>query len=238
MIKKEIRDTLKILLESSVLLLAIPITIGMSMLFDTYVPYGDFIYIVGMLTVLAFACYSGLAMFRSERKDKGFEYLLTLPYSKLKIFIYKLLPRLVVLLVLALLSVVFFKMTVVYWVIPLILLQLGTVFLSLAFPSLFVGFIAVLVLLWFYALSRTFIIYIFYNVLRLPFDRFPILPPYIIAAFLLLIPLGISFFLVFKNFDLKPYKFTIRPYFFIGLPLILLQAIVIFLYFEDIKPFL
>jgi hypothetical protein len=129
-------------------------------------------------------------------------------------------------------------MTVVYWVIPLILLQLGTVFLSLAFPSLFVGFIAVLVLLWFYALSRTFIIYIIYNVLRLPFDRFPLLPPYIIAAFLLLIPLGISFFLVFKNFDLKPYKYTIRPYFFIGLPLILLQVIIIFLYFEDIKPFL
>jgi hypothetical protein len=237
MIKKEFRDTLKILLESSVLLLAIPITIGLSMLFDTYVPYADFIYITAVLTVLAFACYSGLAMFRSEQRDKGFEYLLTLPYSKLKIFIYKLLPRLVVLLVLGLLSVVFFEMTVANWVIPLILLQLGTVFLSLAFPSLFIGFIAVLVLLWFYALSRTFIIYIFYNVLRLSFDRFPVLPPYIIAAFLLLIPLGISFFLVFKNFDLKPYKYAIRPYFFIGLPFILLQAIVIFLYFEDIKPF-
>jgi hypothetical protein len=237
MIKKEFRDTLRILLESSVLLLAIPLTIGISILFGTYLPYGDFIYVIVILTVLAFACYSGLAMFRSERKDKGFEYLLTLPYSKWKIFICKWLPRLVVLLVLALLSALLFKMTVVNWVIPLILLQLGTVFLSLAVPSLFVGFIAVLVLLWFYALSRMFIIYLFYNVLHLSFARFPVPPPYIISAFLLLIPLGISFFLVYKNFDLKPYKYTIRPYFFIGLPLILLQAIIIFLYYGDIKPF-
>jgi hypothetical protein len=234
MLKKEFRDTIRILLESSVLLLAIPFMMAISLLGEIYISYYELIYYVSVFTILAFACYSGLAMFRTERKDKGFEYLLTLPFSKRKIFLYKWLPRFLVLAVLALVSALVFKMTFSHWVIPMLLVQLGAVFLSLAFPSLFAGFAAVLVLGWFYALANVFVTFHFYTRWGVLVDH----ESHLIAMLLLVIPLGVSFFLAFRNFDLKPFKVTVRSYFYVAVPVILLEAVFIFMNFEKFRRFL
>lgn len=232
MLKKEFRDTLRILLESSLLLLAIPLMLGFVLLLGLYVPVIELIKAVLVITLFVFSGYSGIAMFQAEQKDKGFEYLLTLPVSKLKIFLSKLIPRVVVLAVLVGLAILFLDIGFKSIIIPLIFLQLGGVFLSLAFNTFFLGFVAVLLLGFFYSLSFMFITNLFYRLKQFSFDPFSIIPPTLLAALLLWIPLGLSFFLVFRGFDLKPYKYTVRPYFFVALPLLLLQALIILLYFE------
>jgi hypothetical protein len=226
------------LLESSVLLLAAPIMKVITDLFDSNIPFLELMNIVFVVTLLAFAGFSGLAMFRLEKKDKGFEYMLALPYPRWKLFIFKYLPRFLVLSVLCLLSVVFFDFTIKDFVVPLLLFQLGAVFLSLAFNSMLAAFVAVLLLLWFHFLSYKFILHYSYYVLRLGYSFFSLHVIPIIPSLFLLIPMGISFFLVFRNLDSKPYKYTVRPYVYVALPLILLQVVIVFFYYKSVLSYL
>lgn len=233
MLKKELRDTLRILLESSVPLLAIPVVFGLVRFMGFVVSFSEMAYGGFLSAVILFAGYSGLGMFYRERKDKGFEYLLSLPYSKLRIFIYKVVPRVVVLVMIGVLPVIFTNLEVSDFLLPLLFLQLGMLFLSLAFGSLFAGIIAGVILAYFYVLSGFFVEYFFRYFLGLE----PIVPSNILAALCLLVPLGISFFLAYKNLDLKPYKYTVRPYLYVAVPLLMLQVIIIFLNFERLAEY-
>jgi hypothetical protein len=238
MLKKEFRDTLIILLQSSIMLLSIPIIMGLSLVMDTGIPFVQLVKAASFITLLAFTGYSGLSMFQWERKDKGFEYLLTLPLSKLKLLIFKMLPRLSILFILggcyALLADVG---NVMDYLAALLIFHLGAAFLSLAFQSLFPGVVAVILLATLYSLANMFLSSVYRQVRQLDFNPFYIVPPYVVAALLLLIPLGISFFLVLKNLDLKPYKYSPRPYLFIALPAVLLQAVIIVLYYDRFVGF-
>jgi hypothetical protein len=234
MLKKEFRDTLRILLESAVMLLAVPLIILMSLIMGFKVNYGQLIKVTLIITVFAFSGYSGLGMFLWEKRDKGFEYLLTLPMSRLKLFIYKLLPRMFVLILLLGAWVLVFNTPVNNYIVVLIFIQLAAACLSLAFNSYFAALIGIILLGFLYSLSSRFITFLFYRWEGISIDPFAVISPYVLAALLLGIPLGISFLLAFKNFDLKPHKYVIKPYLFIALPLLLVQAAVIFLYYEKI----
>jgi hypothetical protein len=128
-------------------------------------------------------------------------------------------------------------MSVKDYIVVLIFIQLAAACLSLAFNSYFAALIAIILLGFFYSLSSRFIIFLFYRWQGISIDPFTIISPYVLAALLLGIPLGISFLLALRNFDLKPYKYVIKPYLFIALPLLLVQAAVIFLYYEKIVFF-
>lgn len=235
MLKKEFRDTLMILLQSSILLLSIPIIMGLSLVIESNIPFRQLLKAASFITVLAFSGYSGLAMFQTERKDKGFEYLLTLPLSKLKLLIFKMLPRLSVLVFIgggyAFLANV---NNVREYFAALLIFHLAAAFLSLAFQSLFPGVVAVILLSFLFTLYNRFLGQMYHQIKQLAFNPFSIVPPYILASFLLLVPLGISFFLVLKNLDLKPYTYSIRPYLFIAIPVVLLQAIIITVYYDRV----
>lgn len=235
MLKKEFRDTLMILLKSSILLLSIPIIMGLSLVLDTNIPFLHLLNAASFITVLAFTGYSGLAMFQSERKDKGFEYLLTLPLSKLKLLIFKMLPRLSVLAVIGGSYVLLANVGNVWdYFAALLIFHLAAAFLSLAFQSLFPGVVAVILLAFLFTLYNRFLSYIYYQIKQLAFNPFSMVSPYVVAALLLLVPLGISFFLALKNLDLKPYTYSIRPYLFIALPVVLLQAIIVTVYYDTV----
>jgi len=234
MLKKEFRDTLRILMESSVLLLSVPLFMLMSLIMGFKVNYGQLIKVTLIITVFAFSGYSGLGMFLWERRDKGFEYLLTLPLSRLKLFIYKLLPRFVVLMLLLGTWCLVFNMPVKEYIVVLVFIQLAGACLSLAFNSYFAALMGIILLGFFYSLSSRFISFLFHRWQRVSIDPFAVISPYVLSALLLGIPLGISFLLAFRAFDLKPYKYTIKPYLFIALPLLLVQAVVIFLYYEKV----
>jgi ABC-type multidrug transport system permease subunit len=234
MLKKEFRDTLRILLESSLLLLSIPVMLGISLVFGLEAPTLDVISAVSLLTAYAFACYSGVALFRAEKRDKGLEYMLSLPLSRFKIFLYKLLPRFIFLMALAGVLSLFSEFTFKITVVPLIFLQVGTMFLSLAFDSYFMGMIGVLLLGFFYSLSGRFMYYVMYELGGRTFELIHLVSPYTVAALILGIPLAISFFLAFKNLDMKAYKYSLKPYIYIVLPVLLLHLVVFFTFQEQV----
>jgi hypothetical protein len=235
MIKKEFRDTLRILVESSVMLLAVPLIILMSLIMGFTINYVELIKIISIITVFAFSAYSGLGMFLWEKRDKGFEYLLTLPISRLKLFIYKLVPRFVVLMLFLATWALIFAVPIKDYIVVLVFIQLAAACLSLAFNSYLAAVIGIILLGFFYGLSSRFITFLFIRWQRISIDLFAIISPYVLAALLLGIPLGISFLLAFWNFDLKPYKYVIKPYLFIALPLLLVQVVVIFWYYDKIR---
>jgi hypothetical protein len=235
MLKKEFRDTLRILVESSVMLLAVPLIILMSLIMGFTINYVQLIKITAIITVFAFSAYSGLGMFLWEKRDKGFEYLLTLPISRLKLFIFKLLPRFVVLMLFLVTWALVFNTSAKDYIVVLIFIQLSAACLSLAFNSYFAAVIGIILLGFFYGLSSRFITFLFIRWQRISIDLFAIISPYFLAALLLGIPLGISFLLAFRNFDLKPYKYVVKPYLFIALPLLLVQVVVIFWYYDKIR---
>jgi hypothetical protein len=235
MLKKEFRDTLRILVESSVMLLAVPLIILMSLIMGFTINYVQLIKITAIITVFAFSAYSGLGMFLWEKRDKGFEYLLTLPISRLKLFIFKLLPRFVVLMLFLVTWALVFNTSAKDYIVVLIFIQLSAACLSLAFNSYFAAVIGIILLGFFYGLSSRFITFLFIRWQRISIDLFAIISPYFLAALLLGIPLGISFLLAFRSFDLKPYKYVVKPYLFIALPLLLVQAVVIFWYYDKIR---
>lgn len=238
MLKKEFRDTLRILLESSMLMLSIPFIMLISFIFGLDSPGGDLstksdlVRAVALLTAFAFAGYSGMAFFLSERRDKGFEYLLTLPISRWKIFLYKLAPRLLVLLLIFVLFALLGGATVKGILYPLLTVQIGMIFLSLAFSSYFAGFIAFVLLGFFYSLGIKFVWYALYVLDGNSYGLFGTVPVELIALLLPGIPLAISFFKVFLNYDLKPARFTLKPYYYIALPVILVEFIVIFVFYQ------
>jgi hypothetical protein len=221
------------------MLLAVPLIILMSLIMGFKVNYGQLIKVTAVITVFAFSGYSGLGMFLWEKRDKGFEYLLTLPMSRLKLFIYKLVPRLIVLMLLLGTWALVFNMPVNNYIVVLIFIQLAGACLSLAFNSYFAALIGIILLGFLYSLSSQFIIFLFIHWRGISIDPFNIISisPYVLAALLLGIPLVISFLLAFRNFDLKPYKYVVKPYLFIALPLLLIQVVVIFLYYEKIVLF-
>jgi len=237
MLKKEFRDTLRILLESSSLLLAVPMIILTLFIMGLKVNVVQLTKMISIITVFAFSGYSGLGMFLWEKRDKGFEYLLTLPISRLKLFIYKLLPRFAALIAMLGTWTLVFNMPVKDYIVVLIFIQLAAACLSLAFNSYFAAIIGIILLGFFYSLSSRFITLLFHRWQEISIDPFTIISPYVLAALLLGIPLAISFLLALRNFDLKPYKYTVKPYLFIALPLLLIQAAVIFLYYKKIVYF-
>jgi len=235
MLKKEFRDAFRILLESSMLMLSIPVFIILSNIFGFEAPPREVVPTLFILTVFAFAGYSGIALFRSEKRDKGFEYLFSLPMSRAKILVFKLIPRFTILLILSVAVVVFCGVTVKGTMVPLLFLHLGSVCISLAFESYFAGFITLVLLGFFYSLSSRFISMGLFLLGGRSFSLYRYISPNAAALLVLGIPLIISFWLVLKNLDLKPYKYTIKPYFTITLPVIVLHIVVFLIFYKDVS---
>lgn len=245
MLKKEILDTLKKLAESSIFLIAIPF----AYLWDLVVikfgwEFSEIFKFVCLLFAFFFSAYSGLTILQAEKKDRAFEYLFSLPVSKMKIILYKLVPRLLILLVLA----VVFTPLAFYKINPnavfqytfsssaqLILIFLFSVFLSFAFSSLILGLVG-LYMLHVLSMFTSRIL----SFLAIKLHIFPITSlgkaeqiSAFLSALLLLIPLGIAFWITFKNLDMKPLKLQMKTYYCITLIPIVIFIFVDVLFYKS-----
>lgn len=234
MLKKEFRDTLKILLECFLILLAIPIAkILDKLVFHQGWGFRDVFDIPFIVVIFAFSIFSGIYIFQSEKKDRGFEYLLSLPIKRSKIIFCKIFPRLSILLLLLAVTLIFSIFdTPLQGCITVITLHLSATFLTLAVDSLIIHFTGIFIL---FALFQSFsnLIFHFINkpgVFQLTSSAFF---GELFSSLILLIPLGISFILSFKNFDLKPLKFHTKPYLFITVPVIAIQISILLLYYYN-----
>ncbi len=101
MLRKEARDALKRFIESLVALLVIPfIYVGDKLVTKVGLDYVSLIQTGFFITLIIYAVYAGATVFQSERKDRAFEYLFSLPLTRRKIILAKVLPRLGLLLLL------------------------------------------------------------------------------------------------------------------------------------------
>jgi hypothetical protein len=233
-LKKEFRDTLKILFYCLLLFLIIPI----ARLLDWQVIHSQW-EISGIwqplfiAVIIIFAAYSGVSIFQSEKKERALEYLFSLPVSKWKIIAVKIFPRFLLLLLLIITGGVFSVFqNIMIDGISVMILFLMAVFVSLAVDSLINALLGVLVLniiLYYTSLILSY--------LTMKYGLFGSDTPLfwvsqLLPAVLLLVPLAAAFGITVKNFDLKPLKWQAKPYLVIALPTVLILLFFIIVFFK------
>ncbi len=236
MLKKEISDSLKTFFLCLLLLLGVPLGYGLDKILIHFGwMFSEIFNFMAVITISVFPIASGLTIFQSEKKDGAFEYLFSLPLSRFKILMYKISPRLVLLLLLILVSVPFSVFDNI-WLsgFNLVILFLISVVMSISFSSLLIGVIGMS--FFFYVYYQTSLII---NLFFIGFDPQKIesaFPPgfhsRLLVASLLLIPLGSAFWVTFKKLDLKPLKLQMKSYYSVVLPTLIVFVSFIILTFK------
>jgi ABC-type Na+ efflux pump permease subunit len=233
-LKKEFIDTLKILFYCLLLFLIIPI----ARLLDWQVIHSQWEFSgtwqpLFIAFIIIFAAYSGVSIFQSEKKERAFEYLFSLPVSKWKIIGVKIVPRFLLLMLLIIAGSVFSVFqNIAIDGISMMILFLTAVFVSLAVDSLINALLGVVVLnitLYYASLILSY--------LTMKYGLFGSNTPIfwvsqLLPAILLLIPLAAAFAVTVKNFDMKPLKWQAKPYLTIALPTVLILLIFIIVFFK------
>ncbi len=249
MLKKEILDSLKRLAESLLLFLTIPFTIFVDRVFIKFgAELTDVFYIIFYFIVTFFSIYSGATIFKTEKKDKAFEYLFSLPLSRLKILLYKILPRLVLLGVVILVYYIFSEPAITLPALfhPAVYLKKLNYLLTY-FSFLF--FLSAMLSLAFNSVALCLFGVFALNILRLYMSRsfdyltwtiFPKLSGKIIvvylndflSAFVCLIPIGVAFWITYKNMDTRPLKFQMKKYYVITISTIVVLIAYVLVFFN------
>lgn len=219
MLKKEVWEAIKKELECLLILGVVPLAfLGDRWVMKFNWEFREIFSAVFLTTILFYAVYAGATIFQSEKKDRAFEYLFSLPVSRSKILLMKLIPRLVILILLVIISIFFFKIGVGDFGITFLDLFFISVFLSIGINSTLINLFGVLMVFYIqYSLFEILMNYSFSHGLEYRGDW--IIPVFqLIATALLLIPMGTAFWLTFKRMDVKPMKFQMRTYYAIVLP--------------------
>jgi ABC-type transport system involved in multi-copper enzyme maturation permease subunit len=237
MLKKECRDILIQSFFFAVAMVALPAIIFLTRIIPKQ-PYAAIFIPTFQSGMLFWALFMGVSLFSSERGQKGMEYLLSLPYSRLKLLAIKVLPRFlsilffyVVFLILYyqggrdFVALALFSLSFLYFVLFFISLSLSALsdnFLVISLVSLFalVVFNEVFFLIPWLIMRREGITEYSWSEISSTFLQlewtaeswlsFPVL---ILAALFLLIPLGLAMLASFKKFDVRPSKIYGRRYF-------------------------
>lgn len=236
MLKKEISDSLKIFGECLLLLLAVPLAYVFDKLVIhfgwTFSMIFNFVYIA---TILIYPVVAGLTLFHSEKKDRAFEYLLSLPLSRLKILTYKITPRLTLLLLLIIISsfISVFRYPLQNGFNLIVLFFISSA-LSLSISSFAIGVIGASLFFTVYQQAYR-IMYMMFSKWDAsthdPFSTAAFLSSLLIAT-LFLMPLGAAFWVTFHRFDVKPLKWQLKTYFFIVLSSVAVFVTFIIIFFK------
>jgi len=186
-------------------------------------------------TTLIFAALAGLTLFRTEKRDRGYEYLFSLPYSRLKLLAFKVLPRLLILSGLFLIGGLFSVFDSFFAdIFSILVVFCFSLFISLAVDSFFMGLMGVIIL---NNILYFVVIVIGYLKMDQAADSALVSPPgFFMAQFLpaviLLLGLGTAFWKTFKRLDLKPLNRQIGSYLLYVLPVIFIYLGFILLHFK------
>lgn len=234
MFKKEAWDALKREMECLAILGAIPL----AYLLDRFLmkfrwEFHEIFQVVFITTIVIFAIYAGATIFQTEKKDRAFEYLFSLPLSRIKIIFLKLLPRIIILLLLTLILGLFFNLNIFSYGIIFFVLFFVSAFLSINVNSVIINLTGVLIL---------YVIFDFLWLILRNFSFFHglessgtwINPTFqLLAAVLILLPIGTAFWLTFKKMDVKSMKYQMRTYYAIVFPTIIILIVFISLMYKN-----
>jgi len=240
MLRKEIRDALKRFVESMVVLAVIPFMyIGDKLVIKVGLDYASLIDTGFFLTLVIFSIYAGATIFQPERKDRAFEYLFSLPLTRRKIILAKILPRFGLLLILGLAATIVVGRSLLADAgITILVLFFSSLFLSIGVFSTAINIFGVILMyLIFFQGGRTFV----YLLSRLGGSfagHFGPLVSQLVSAAVLLVPFGMAFWLTFKKMDARPLKLQMRTYYFITLPVLFVIVSLITLSFRSSQAWL
>lgn len=227
MLRKEIGDALKKLVESLVFLVIIPFMyIVDKLVWKWGLDYRSLIDTGFVITLLIYAVYAGGTVFQSERKDRAFEYLFSLPLTRRKIILVKILPRLGILMILgAAATIVVGRGLLDEAGITVLVLFFSSLFLSIAVFSIAINIFGVgLIYLMFFQGGHV----VGRFLLKIGGSSYlKWLVTQSVPAAVLLIPLGIAFWLTFKKMDARPLKLQMKTYYSITLPALFFLALLI-----------
>ncbi len=237
MLRKEARDALKRFIESLIVLAVIPFMyVGDKLIMHVGLDYTSLLHTGFVITLIIYAVYAGATIFQSERKDRAFEYLFSLPLSRWKILLTKILPRFGLLLLLGGVATVVVGRGLREAALTFLVLFLSSLFLSIGVFSIVINTSGVaLMYLIFFEGGHVFT----YLLVMLGFDlsgRFGPLVPQLVSAAALLVPFGIAFWLTFKKMDVRPLKLQMRTYYSIILPTLVINVALIVLFFGKLAP--
>jgi hypothetical protein len=236
MLKKEFSDAFKQFMECMILLLGVPLGV----LFDKLILHDgwklpDIFHCVFLITMIVYPVVAGLTVFQSERKDRAFEYLYSLPLSRFEAVRYKIGPRFLFLLLLIIASI-FFSIFKNIWInaLNLIVAFFISAFMSISVTSFVLGVVGVSFIFFAYYQTSVLIHLIFIGWDHLKYSAFSTgaLLSDLLTAVLLLILIGAAFWLTFKNLDIRPLKLQLKFYYYIVMPIILVFYVFIILLFK------
>jgi hypothetical protein len=203
---------------------------------------GTVLIILGFM-LLMFSMFLGLSPFALDSKQKGMEYLLTLPFSRRRLLFIKLLPRLAAVILFYLAFIILYGLvgndaigggfaffSLAYFALFFISYSLSAVDGNFIVQSLWAGiawcgylalclFIIMLGFSWKFGMPTSWVGSSIWH--DLSYDV-PTLLAAIAVFFLMAVPFILSIFLAFKKFDLKPARAFNRRQLFFFMPLLLL----------------
>ncbi len=245
MLKKEFREVLVQTLLFVLATLLMPVFVIVTTLASDDPSYFGVFFVLFQVGLLFWAMFMGASIFSFDRGQRGIEYLLSLPYSRLQIAVLKIIPRLSAVVIFYLLYLILYNaggeyfllmlftpFTAIYFVLFLIALSLSAIsdnFVVLSAASVCSLFVYLVL---FYLAFRSGLL-----IRGFPQEEFGFafsdlfaedpgwMPGYILGvALALLLPFLIAFLLSFRKFDVRPEKvYNIRfikyftPLFVIGL---------------------
>jgi len=234
MLKKEFRDALKRFVESLAILFIIPLLYIVDKLVTKagldFASYRDPGFVI---TLVIYAVYAGGTVFQSERKDRAFEYLFSLPLTRREIILSKILPRLGLLLILGGVATIVVGRGFLHEAgIIVFVIFFSSLFLSIGVLSIVINLFGVMLMCLIFSQGERV-----FGYLLLKFGgNFashlgPVVAQFFSAA-VLLVPFGIAFWLTFKKMDVRPLKLQMRTYYSIILPTIFVLTLLIVFFFR------
>ena len=249
MLKKEVKEVIKQSLVFIVIAAVMPIPVLLvSGLFGSSLSYGEVFFFVFQVGLLILSVFMGISLFSRDMGDRGMEYLLTLPYSRLQLLAIKLVPRFLALMAVFGLYVILLLITGMspdtMNTVPLLstgsalflcisLFIIGVPF-SITRGSIVISGLAVLFALMVYLaiiqlfyptalLLKGFRIYYIHSLFQSLWN----MPGYIrFSAVTLLLGSLTAFILAFKRFNLGPARGVIKRYLKVFIPIFIIIVVV------------
>ncbi|MEN8222210.1 MAG: hypothetical protein ABFR36_03030 [Acidobacteriota bacterium] len=244
MLKREFKEVAKqtLLLIISVFCLIYPIHLIASIFNKGTFVFSEYFLVFYQLFILFFSFFLGISLFSKEIRNSGFDYLLTLPYSRTKLLLYKIVPRITALVLLGLIYLVLLTISTSdpFLITPISFhaLYLPLFFVSTSLSVLRGNFVANsiitgllfiiflfaanlpvwLVIRKYFGISESFKLRIFVQDSVFPFTPFSI----VLLGFIISLPFILSLFHGFKTYDIRTSKKYIKRFMTLFIPLLVI----------------
>jgi len=250
MIKKEFSEVGQQILFYVLTIVLFPLLVKVALFSDTSASYADVFFPLFQMGLIFWSLFLGISLFSTERRNQGIEYILSLPYSRLKLLYYKILPRLGALVIFYALFVILYgsigsermimtlpSFSYIYFIIFIL-----SLYFSVAQDNFIASFMSALItttalfFIFIFVYKVTIIVkgsgsywFSFQDIFYIP-DLYSTPRLVFFAILSLILPFILSFIYAFKRFDLRPAQKFNKRYFKLLLPMFIVGILFSFIF--------